>query len=219
MINSSLDAKKDSKKYYKYPRSEMIEFIPQDAKKIIDIGCGEAVFTEAIKNNLNAEVWGLEINEKAAEIARQKLDKVLIGDINALISDLPDGYFDCVIFNDVLEHLVDPYEVLLKIKPKLSSNGIVVSSIPNIRHYKVLKDLIFLKKFEYKESGILDKTHLRFFTKKSIIKMFDSLGFNIVKIKGVNGSKSIGFKLFSLLTLGFFSDTRYLQFACVVKVK
>lgn len=205
--------------YYKQTRPEMIEFVPETARKILDVGCGSGLFGEQLKHNLNSEVWGIELDDNAARLAEEKIDRVLSGDIFQLVNDLPNSYFDCVIFNDVLEHLVDPFDLLLKIKNKLSANGVIVCSIPNVRYLLNLKDLLVKKQWKYEDAGILDKTHLRFFTEKSIIDMFDLLDYKIIRMQGVNGISSWKFALLNFLSLGYLSDTKYLEFACVVKPK
>ena len=113
--------------------------------------------------------------------------------------------------------MINPYDVLTNIKTKLRDGGIIVCSIPNVRHVRVLRDLLFKKQWKYEDDGILDRTHLRFFTKKSIIDMFNELNYQIIKIKGIHGTKIWKFLPVNIITLGFFSDSRYKQFACVVK--
>ncbi|EKE07232.1 MAG: methyltransferase type 11 [uncultured bacterium] len=205
--------------YYTQTRPEMLKYIPDSAKKILDVGCGEGTFSKQLKEKNTREIWGIELDEKSAEIAKQKLDKVFVGDVNSLMDKLPDNYFDVIIFNDILEHLIDPYQILNKIKTKLTPEAIIVSSLPNVRYLLNLVNLIFKKQWKYEDSGILDKTHLRFFTEKSIIDMFDSLNYELVKIEGINSIESWKFKVFNFLTFGFFSDTKHLQFACVAKPK
>jgi 2-polyprenyl-3-methyl-5-hydroxy-6-metoxy-1,4-benzoquinol methylase len=203
--------------YFRNPRSEMIGFIPENAKKILDVGCGEGFFGYKLKREINAKIWGIEIDRTAAESAQKKLDKVMVGDISKTIIELPDTYFDCVIFNDVLEHLIDPFTILIRIKRKLSKNGLVISSIPNIRYYDQVKSLLLKKEWKYEDSGILDKTHLRFFTKKSILDMFESTGYDILNLCGINPTKSKNYRILNLLLLGSISDMKYLQFACVAR--
>jgi 2-polyprenyl-3-methyl-5-hydroxy-6-metoxy-1,4-benzoquinol methylase len=132
---------------------------------------------------------------------------------------LPEAYFDCVICNDVLEHLADPYSVLFALKEKLSDNGVVVFSLPNVRHLGNLKNLLVKKDWQYRDAGILDATHLRFFTEKSIRRMFDDLGFELITLRGMNPIRSLKFILFNIFTLGLLSDARHLQFAGVAKPK
>lgn len=207
-----------NEEYYKCLRDEMLEFIPPNSKKILDIGCGEGNFGIALKNNLNSEVWGIEINENAGKIAQKYLDKVIISDVFDSLSVLPDNYFDCLVFNDSLEHLKNPYKLLREIGTKLSSNGVIISSIPNVRYIKNLFELLIKKDWKYRDEGILDFTHLRFFTKKSIIEMFESNGYEINRIRGINPfKKRLFFNLFNLITLGLFYDTQFLQYAVVAK--
>ena len=210
---------RENDRYYSSIRPEMLRYIPPNAKKILDVGCADGSFSSSIKRKFGADVWGVEINAEVAEMAKKNVDKILIGDILKVIDDIPDTYFDCIVFNDVLEHMVNPYTVLSKIKTKLTSTGVVVCSIPNIRHIKALKKLLMQGKWKYENFGTFDKTHLRFFTKKSIIDMFKDLNYQIIKIEGINATKWWKFLPISILTLGLMSDTRYLQFACVVKPK
>ncbi len=205
--------------YYNYERKEMVEFIPLHVKTVLDVGCGAGAFGHALKKARDAEVWGVEINEEAARSAGQKLDRVLTGDIGTIIDAIPDTYFDCVVFNDVLEHLADPYSVLMAMKNKLRKDGTIVCSLPNIRYYKQLRELLVDKQWEYKDAGILDRTHLRFFTERSIVDMFRSLDFEIMLLKGMNATRSKNFRLLNMMLWGALSDARYAKFVCVVKPK
>jgi 2-polyprenyl-3-methyl-5-hydroxy-6-metoxy-1,4-benzoquinol methylase len=196
----------------------MLAFVPEDSRRILEVGCGEGMFSAGLKNKLQAEVWGLERDPDAAEKAKSRMDKVLNGDVNLLIDRLPDGHFDCIVCNDVLEHLVDPCEVLARLKRKLSGKGVIVASIPNVRHISVLKELILQKQWRYADAGILDRTHLRFFTRRSILEMFDALGFDVIRIEGINKTSSFRkFHLWNILCLGQLSDARYSQYACVAR--
>lgn len=203
--------------YHTQYRPEMMKYIPEGAKKILDVGCGEALFSYQLKQKLNAEVWGIEIETDAGAVAQTRIDKVLIGDLSGIIEDLPDSYFDCIVFNDVLEHLVDPFNILLNIKKKLNSQGLIVSSIPNVRYFYNLRDLLIKKQWRYEDAGILDKTHLRFFTFRSIVEMYKSLGSDVILIEGINPITLWKFNLLNFLSFGYLSDTRFSQFACVVK--
>jgi len=205
--------------YYSNIRPEMYEFIPVKAGKILEAGCGEGIFASQVKEKLNAEVWGLELDFESAEIASKKIDKVLQGDIALTISQLPKNYFDCIIFNDVLEHLVNPYEVLEALKQNLAPNGVIVSSIPNARYWRVFKMYVFGKNWKYENDGVMDRTHLRFFTKRSISEMFENLKYDVVTIKGLKPTPSVGFQILNALTFGSLSDCKYIQYACVAKPK
>lgn len=217
-INESLiDLSTKPDTYFTQVRSEMLPFVPPSAKRILDVGCGEGAFGSNLKQKFRAEVWGIELIEQIAEVARPRLDHVLQGDIMQLMEKIPDDYFDCICFNDVIEHIVDPYRMLTAIKTKIASGGVVVCSIPNIRYFRNLFQLVIRGEWRYEEAGIMDKTHLRFFTRKSIAEMFASLGYRICRLEGINATPSWRVALFNVATLGFFEDTRYLQFCCVAE--
>lgn len=205
--------------YYNNARLEMLKYLPLDAKKVLDVGCGNGILAEIIKNNNKAEVWGIELMEEEAVEAKKKLDKVFIGSCEDFIKDLPDGYFDVIYFNDVLEHLVDPYSVLEKMKLKLSEKGIIISSIPNVRFYRTFSKVVFGKDWKYDDFGIMDKTHLRFFTGKSIKRMYEELGFDIQIHEPINVSKSLKPIIFNLFVFFTQMDIRNLQYATVVSIK
>ena len=203
--------------YYAELRPEMIQFVPEDATTILDVGCGEGYFGYQLKKLLGAEVWGVELNRTSAVSAQEKLDNVLIGDVVTVIDKIPGSYFDCVIFNDILEHLVDPVTILIEIRKKLARAGLVVSSIPNVRYFDHVRRFLLKKEWTYEDSGILDRTHLRFFTKKSVVEMFQTAGYEVLKICGINPTKSRNYRVFNLILLGSISDMKYLQFACVAR--
>lgn len=174
--------------YYEYNRPEVQELVNTNSQRILDVGCGSGVMANELKQKLNAEVWGIELFEDAARKASAKLDKVILGKVEDAIEQLPDNYFDTIIFADVLEHLVDPYKVIAVIKNKLRKNGEIIASIPNVRHWTVIKNLIE-GKWDYENAGLLDKTHLRFFTLKSAAELFANAGFNVLDIKATLDSK------------------------------
>ncbi len=207
--------------YYSQDRGELLAFVPPGVRKVLDVGCGEASFTQSVKKAFNAEAWGLEMVAAAADIARSRLDQVLVGSFDDRFADLPQKYFDCIFFNDVLEHMENPERVLSASKKLLSEEGAIMCSIPNVRFFPNLLELLIKKDWRYRDGGVLDRTHLRFFTLKSIERLFADLGFEIVKISGINPIKShkakLLYGLINTLTLGFFADTQYMQFACVIK--
>lgn len=200
-------------------RVEMMPFVPEKAKRVLEIGCGAGKFCEMVKTRNNAEAWGVEPCLEMADDAAGRLNKVIRATFDQAIKELPEHYFDCVIFNDVLEHLVHPKNVLTETKKLLADHGCVVASIPNIRHYGNLVRLLFFKDWKYLESGILDYTHVRFFTKKSIIRLFEESGYHIVKIKGINQVFNLKWMIYYLYSLGFGYDTRFAQFGCTAELK
>jgi len=207
-----LDAKPDT--YYQGTRNEMLRFIPEGVETVLEVGCAAGGFGRQLKQRGVREVWGVEVVESAAQQAQEVLDKVLIGDIADLIDQLPANYFDVVVFNDVLEHLVDPFTVLARIKSRIRAGGMVVSSIPNIRYYHTFRELVLHKTWEYEESGILDRTHLRFFTVKSIRNMYERLGYEVLRHEGNNPMRKrpMSYRMANVLLRGKISDMQYEQF-------
>ncbi len=208
---------KTTEDYYSQERPEIAALVPQEIKTILDVGCGQGAFLKLVKERTGAETWGIEMEPDVAEVAKKNTDKILTGKAESLIDSIPDTYFDCIIFNDVLEHLLEPAEVLKRMRPKLSGNGIVIASIPNVRYFGNLYELLLKKDWEYKDSGILDSTHLRFFTKLSMKRMFEDAGYKLIRQEGIKKITSWKFRLLNLLTFGFLDDTKYLRFACIAR--
>jgi glycosyltransferase involved in cell wall biosynthesis/SAM-dependent methyltransferase len=170
----------DLPSYYKHLRPEIFNFVPLDALNILDIGCGAGVLGKALKTNNNKRfVVGIELNQEAIYFAKQNLDQIYQFDIEKFALPFPSGFFDCIIFADVLEHLVDPWQTLQKYLKLLKHQGTIIISIPNIRNIKILHQLIELKSWKYEDEGILDKTHLRFFTKNDFLEILDQVNIKI----------------------------------------
>ena len=148
-------------------------------KKVLEVGPATGYITETLRAR-GCRVTGIEIDTTAAPIAAKFCERMIVGNIEQLdlAETFGDERFDVVIFGDVLEHLVDPEGVLVKIAPFLSETGYVLASIPNIAHASVLLNLV-AGEFRYTDLGLLDTTHLRFFTRSSIELMFRKAGYKI----------------------------------------
>jgi 2-polyprenyl-3-methyl-5-hydroxy-6-metoxy-1,4-benzoquinol methylase len=203
--------------YYTGSRDDIMHLVPASARTVLDVGCGAGEFGRQVQKALNAEVWGVELHADIAAMARNSLYKVLEGDAAEVLPTLPEGYFDLITFNDVLEHMVDPEYVLRLAGPLLSSGGSVFVSLPNLRHWDEFRRLLWLGEFEYAERGVLDSTHLRFFTQKSIPGFFARAGYRITHTEGIGPTPSRSLKLLNLATLNRFQDCRFLQFAVLVR--
>lgn len=171
-----------------FAHSELIEYVQKPIEEdfqILEIGCDCGVNLLEIKNKYPmADCYGMEINESAAEIA-ESVANVVVGNIE--MEDIPfEGIlFDYIIFGDVLEHLHNPEKVLRDCRKRLKANGKIIASIPNRMHYSVMRDLIN-GNFSYTDTGLLDKTHIHFFTYNEIIKMFEKENFVIENIGMAN---------------------------------
>lgn len=203
--------------YFGVMRPEMAQFLPSEYSKILEIGCCEGNFRQLCSKP--CEYWGVEPLEKAAEIAKTKLDKVLVGFYNEVENQIPNSYFDLVIANDVIEHIEQPWDFLQSLKKKMTKNASLVLSIPNVRFYGNLKELLHEKDWRYKEEGILDVTHLRFFTEKSIIRLLSESGLEIEKMLGINPVKirRRNLPIYWLVKSIFGKDIEFLQFGMRVK--
>lgn len=196
----------------------MLSFIPDNCKTVIDIGCGAGKFGEALKRLAPERiVHGIEIDYNAAMEAKKNLDNVYFGDLESIIPTLQSHYYDCIVFNDVLEHLINPSNILSRIKNILASNGIVVSSLPNFLEFNNIYRLLKTRDFKYEDSGILDSTHLRFFTKKSMLRLFIEQGFEVLNITGINKTSSRKVDLLNFLLLNKLQELKYLQFVIIAK--
>jgi SAM-dependent methyltransferase len=164
-----------SSDYYAGINTHLLHQVPAEARKIFEIGCGYGNFGAQVKR-LNPQVryFGQEVEPSAARVAATKLDHVFCGNIESAM--LVDDQFDCIVFGDVLEHLNNPLEVLRQVRPMLKPGGCVLCSVPNVQHHSVLAGLLS-GDFQYQDSGLLDKTHLRFFTYASFIKLLLNAGF------------------------------------------
>jgi 2-polyprenyl-3-methyl-5-hydroxy-6-metoxy-1,4-benzoquinol methylase len=158
--------------YFSDVRWDIIQFVPNGSHKILDVGCGAGNTLIKLKELGKAnEVVGIEIDEKAIQGVPDTLDKLHVGDAETIDLPYTDKYFDYILFADALEHFINPWRALHKYKSLLKDGGYIIASVPNIKNYYILKRLIFHDEFRYSDWGTLDRSHLRFFTKKEIIKL------------------------------------------------
>ncbi|MDX2133701.1 MAG: class I SAM-dependent methyltransferase [Saprospiraceae bacterium] len=202
--------------YYAHSRFEMLKYIPLDTNNILEFGCSNGAFGSIVKSKITCTYTGIEPFEESANIASKILDRVIQSTAEEYINFVMPKetlLYDTIVFNDVLEHLVNPEEILNSVRAILTPNAVIVASIPNFIYYPNLVEIIVKRDWEYKESGILDKTHLRFFTKKSIIRLFENAGYRITKIEGINPFASRKFQLINWVALNRLNEFRFLQYA------
>jgi 2-polyprenyl-3-methyl-5-hydroxy-6-metoxy-1,4-benzoquinol methylase len=202
--------------YYVSKRSEMLDFMPDSYGKVLEIGCGEGDFLDCLDCD---EKWGMDIDEESINVIKSKGIKTIYGRYEEMHGEIPDGYFDAIICNDVIEHMVCHDHFFQTIKTKLADGGVLIGSIPNVRFYKNLKHILFKKDWKYADEGILDRTHLRFFTEKSLKRSLKENGYQIEKMYGIRGSKKPLLRLFIALTFGKHEDIRHQQFAFAAKAE
>jgi 2-polyprenyl-3-methyl-5-hydroxy-6-metoxy-1,4-benzoquinol methylase len=166
--------------YPDYANPELLEKIPLTAKTILDVGCAQgALGADYLRRNPGCRVLGIEMNEAAAAHARERISEVFVGDVEQtpMPFEVPEG-IDCVIYGDVLEHLSDPWAVLKEHAKYLSPQGTVLVCMPNIEHWSFAARLL-LGKFDYEDSGLFDRTHLRWFTPRTMARALTEAGLEI----------------------------------------
>ncbi|WP_016871900.1 methyltransferase domain-containing protein [Fischerella thermalis] len=155
---------------------KMLRWVGEN-KHVIDFGCATGYFAR-LASSKGCRITGIEINAKAAKIAEKYCEKVIVADLDFVnLKDvLAETKFDIAVFGDVLEHLRNPWRVLEETRELLQPGGYVIASIPNIAHGAIRLALL-QGKFEYTELGILDNTHLRFFTRQTVTELFERSGY------------------------------------------
>jgi 2-polyprenyl-3-methyl-5-hydroxy-6-metoxy-1,4-benzoquinol methylase len=218
IISADMENTKEAK-YYANSREDLIEHIPASPKHVLDVGCGIGNVGRAIKKTMGSgvEVIGVEIFAGAAEKAMKDLDRVIVGDVEKVGIGVGKGYFDAIIYGDILEHLLDPWGLLKRHSEILRPGGRAIASVPNIAHYRTIK-MLRRKEWKYEKSGIMDVCHLRFFTIKSIRRMFEDAGFGLVKAGHIiSASKSK--KILNKVLRGLLTDYITEQYIIVAEKK
>lgn len=205
--------------YFASSRSEMLEYVPDNARNILDVGCSAGGFGQALKQLRGAAVFGIELNAEAFAVAEKCLDGAWCCDAELFPYEEHAGRFDCIVFNDILEHLVDPWTVLRRASVALAPNGVIIASLPNVRYYEVIKDLLLRRAWTYVPEGVLDRTHLRFFTLDSGKTLFQESGYRVVSYGGLgNPAFPWKFGLLNNLLLGLLNDMRFMRMVYVARL-
>lgn len=202
MDNHEINHKAES--YYRREKKQILNLIPAGAHSVLDLGCASGMLGRQLRNsNRAAELVGVELFEPAGTEAAAYYDRIFLGDIESI--QLPyHEHFDYVVCGDILEHLRDPWSVVGRIHGWLKKEGVLISSIPNIRYWRVLRDLIVFGKWEYVEAGILDNSHLRFFTRRSFQELLEQTEFKVIEHTPCIGGRKQA--LFNTLTCGLFAE-------------
>lgn len=207
--------------YFKHDRQEMLPFVPERRRRTLEIGCGEGRFSGGLPDV--EERWGVEPSA-AADLAKTRLTRVFHSTFEEAAADLPIGYFDVVICNDVIEHMPDHARFFVEIQKHIAPGGMLIGSIPNVRYFQNMFQYLAEKDWHYTDFGILDRTHMAFFTEKSLRKTLERASYDVIRMKGINapthffGSGRDKIYLaaaygLTALTLGYFRDILPLQFA------
>ena len=201
--------------YFGGVRRDFVDLLPEGgAARVLEIGCGAGETGAAALGEGRAASWhAVEIVPRAAALARGQLTEVIEGNVEAL--DLPwaQASFDAVLMSEVLEHLVDPWAVVQRVSNMLRLGALVVASSPNVAQMAIVRGLL-ADRWELTEAGVMDRTHLRWFTRDSYRRMFEDAG---IRVETVHDLSVPGFKarLFNALTIGKFSHLTMRQISIV----
>lgn len=209
--------------YYDSVRREVLHAIPADAQRILEIGCGAGSTLGFLKDEgLCSWAGGVEFVPEIAEQAQARLDRVWTGDIEQMDLDIPEGSLDVILCLDVLEHLVDPWSVVRRLDGLLKPGGCIVASIPNVRNSKVVFPLLWRGEWTYQDYGVLDRTHLRFFVRRTAVELMECSGLQVDLIDYLyhKMKRRRRRKILSFLTWGLSLEFAAVQFVIrAVKVR
>jgi SAM-dependent methyltransferase len=205
--------------YFAHARKEIQPLLPNNCGRVLEIGCGAGATLGWLRQQHHAaHTVGIEIAQTAADKAREFADEVYCLDFER--QDLPgDGpKFDLILCLDVLEHMIDPWAVIDRLaKRYLEVGGTLIVSLPNVRHYSVVLPLLFFGRWNYEEAGLLDRTHLRFFTKASALALLSHPQLGPVSCLTTGFDGWSGKRVLNTLTLGIFQELvtyQYFLSAC-----
>jgi SAM-dependent methyltransferase len=171
--------------YFDRVRAEILPLLPSGCvDRVLEVGCGSGDTLAYLRDGDRCR-WtcGVELFPDAAEIARGRLDEVYEGNIEQLELPIAPGSIDVVLCLDVLEHLVDPWTTAARLAKLLKPRGVLIASIPNVRHFRVVLPLLFRGRWEYGEFGLMDRTHLRFFTEQSARQLLRQAGLRVDDVR------------------------------------
>lgn len=177
---------------YTTPRSDVFSMVPRSASIILDVGCSNGALGASLRASRDGrKVFGVEMDEAFADQASARLDHVACADLNHFdwAAFMPGQQFDCIIFADVLEHLIAPEAQLKAARDRLSSGGSIVVSLPNIRHLSSFSSIFMHGTFPRRDRGIFDRTHLRWFTIKDARTMVEGAG---LRVEGMTCALRVG---------------------------
>lgn len=212
-----------TERYFGTARLEILPHLPQRVGRMLDVGCGTGATVAAVKA-LHQVAWagGVEIVAEEAVRAREVCDQVWTANIEneRLEAGIPAGSLDLILCLDVLEHLADPWSVVDRLTPLLAPGGRLIVSVPNIRNWKFIRNLLFKGDFHYRSSGLLDRTHLRFFVRPTAVALAEHGGLKARFVGGAQPWTGADMRrILSAVTFGGLDDLMVKQWLVVAEPK
>ncbi len=172
---------------YTGERPDILKLISSNTRSLLDVGCATGNLGEYVRRVFGAHVVGVELSPDMACIASSRLDEVIVGDANKVLSSnaLTGRSFDCIVFGDLLEHLSDPWDAVRRAAGLLAPGGTIIASLPNVRHIDTIFNLVVKGRWPIRDRGIHDRSHLRFFTRKDSLSLFEQAGLR-ARLAGTN---------------------------------
>jgi 2-polyprenyl-3-methyl-5-hydroxy-6-metoxy-1,4-benzoquinol methylase len=211
------DLPKPLPEYFSGQRSDIASLVPTDCDRVLDVGCGYGGLGRTLRARGVEQVFGVEINPDAAARLTGVYAGYWIGDVETVSIPAEVGEFDCIVFADVLEHLRDPWGALARYLQRLKPGGYVVASIPNVRNIALLYNLVVRGQWRYEDSGLLDRTHLRFFTRREILELFSAAGLEIELIRENREYLSWKRRIFAAPLLALIPDLGVCQYLILAR--
>jgi 2-polyprenyl-3-methyl-5-hydroxy-6-metoxy-1,4-benzoquinol methylase len=201
--------------YFSNARTDIDPLLPEVVGTVLEIGCSSGGTLEWLRDTgRSVHTCGIELMPQAAAKARQSVDELFEGDADKIIQEMinKNRQFDLILCLDVLEHLIDPWGMVLMLQKLVAPTGMVIASIPNVRNIDAVLPLVFKGRWAYTEEGILDKTHMRFFTRESALELMRSGEFEILKCIPRFPHAQSKRALINNMTFGLLSDFLAIQY-------
>lgn len=169
------------------PRGDLVALLPASCRALLDVGCATGALGAGLKaQRPGVRVVGIEVDPAMAAEAESRLDRTIVGDVESwdeVGAALAGDRFDCIVCGDVLEHLRDPWTTLDRLVTLLEPGGYVLLSLPNIGHSDQFVNTFLRKRWAYRERGIHDRTHLRFFARRNVTDLVSQAGLELVELR------------------------------------
>lgn len=207
--------------YFAHARKEITPLLPSQPGRVLEIGCGSGATLGWLRRDRRAiHTVGVEISEAAADTARVHAHEVYCLDFERVELEGRDCQFNLILCLDVLEHMVNPWHVIDRLVSQyLAPGGSLIVSLPNVRHHSVVLPLLFGGRWEYQEAGLLDRTHLRFFTRDTAIDLLTHRHLDSVHCIGSGFEWPSRKGVFNALTAGVFRELLTYQYLLTARKK